>query len=41
MDKSYLNDIEINEAKQNGFILAGKTGAGKTTLLNAIFGKIV
>lgn len=41
MDKSFLNDKEKEIAKQNGFILAGKTGAGKTTLLNAIFGKEV
>lgn len=41
MDKSNLSEKEIEEAKQNGFILAGKTGAGKTTLLNAIFGKEV
>jgi len=41
MDKSKLSETEIESAKQNGFILAGKTGAGKTTLLNAIFGKEV
>ena len=41
MDKSNLSEKEKEEAKQNGFILAGKTGAGKTTLLNAIFGKEV
>ena len=27
-----LTDSEKNEAKNNGFILVGKTGAGKTTL---------
>ena len=36
-----LTDSEKNEAKNNGFILVGKTGAGKTTLLNAIFNKVV
>ena len=41
MDKSNLSEKEKEEAKQNGFILAGKTGAGKTTLLNAVFGKEV
>ena len=41
MDKSNLSEREIEVAKQNGFILAGKTGSGKTTLLNAIFGKEV
>ena len=41
MDKSNLSETEIEKAKQNGFILTGKTGAGKTTLLNAIFGKEV
>ena len=34
-----MNQKEIEEAKQNGFVLAGKTGSGKTTLLNAIYGK--
>ena len=32
-----LTEQEKEEAKQNGFILVGKTGAGKTTILNAIF----
>ena len=36
-----LTDSEKNEAKNNGFILVGKTGAGKTTLLNAVFNKVV
>ena len=36
-----LTDNEKEEAKQNGFILVGKTGVGKTTLLNALFNKIV
>lgn len=41
MDKDNLSEKEKEEARQNGFVLAGKTGAGKTTLLNAIFGKDV
>lgn len=36
-----LTEKEKKEAKDNGFILVGKTGAGKTTLLNAIFDKVV
>ena len=36
-----LTDSEKIEAKNNGFILVGKTGAGKTTLLNAVFNKAV
>ena len=36
-----LTDEEKEKAKDNGFILVGKTGAGKTTILNAIFNKIV
>ena len=36
-----LTDEEKGKAKQNGFILVGKTGAGKTTILNAIFNKEV
>ena len=31
--------MDIEKAKQNGFILTGRVGAGKTTLLNVIFGK--
>lgn len=41
MNKDALNDEEKQEAKQNGFIIAGKAGTGKTTLLNAVFGKEV
>ena len=41
MIKDILNDEEKKEAKQNGFIIAGKAGTGKTTLLNAMFGKVV
>ncbi len=36
-----LTESEKIEAKNNGFILVGKTGAGKTTLLNVIFNKVV
>ena len=36
-----LNDEEKEKAKQNGFIVVGKTGTGKTTILNAIFNKVV
>ncbi len=36
-----LTEEEKEEAKQNGFILVGKTGAGKTTILNAIFNKVM
>ena len=36
-----LTEKEKEEAKENGFILVGKTGTGKTTILNAIFNKIV
>lgn len=39
MNKDELSKEEKEKARQNGFVLAGKTGAGKTTLLNAIFGK--
>lgn len=41
MNKDELSKEEKEKARQNGFVLAGKTGAGKTTLLNAIFGKEV
>ena len=36
-----LTDEEKEKAKENGFILVGKTGTGKTTILNAIYNKIV
>jgi len=36
-----LNEKEKEEAKQNGFILTGKTGAGKSTLLNVLYDKVV
>ena len=39
MDIYNLNIKEKEEAKQNGFVLLGKTGSGKSTLLNAICGK--
>lgn len=31
----------MNIARQNGFILTGKTGTGKSTLLNVIFSQEV
>ena len=36
-----LTEEEKEKARENGFILAGKTGTGKTTILNAIYNKIV
>ena len=36
-----LSDKEKEEARDNGFILVGKTGTGKTTILNATFNKVV
>ena len=36
-----LSDEEKEKAKENGFILVGKSGTGKTTILNAIFNKVV
>ena len=36
-----LTDKEKEEARQNGFILVGKTGVGKTTLLNALYNRTV
>ena len=37
--KNKLNIEEIKKAKENGFILIGKTGTGKTSLLNIIYGE--
>ena len=34
-----LTEEEIIKAKENSFILLGKTGVGKTSLLNIIYGK--
>ena len=41
MFKEKFTQEELNEARQNGFILTGKTGTGKSTLLNVIFGQQV
>lgn len=40
-DHGNLTNEEKEKAKENGFILVGKTGTGKTTILNAIFNKVV
>ena len=40
-NKNALTEEEKEEAKQNGFILVGKTGTGKTTVLNMMFNKVV
>ena len=37
-EKYNLTDEEKLKAKENGFILIGKTGTGKTSLLNLIYG---
>lgn len=36
---NYLTKEEIIKAKENSFILLGKTGVGKTSLLNIIYGE--
>ena len=36
-----LTNEEIEQAKQNGFIVVGKAGTGKTTLINMLFNKVV
>ena len=36
MFKENFEEQELNEARQNGFILTGKTGAGKSTFINMI-----
>ena len=38
-EKDNLSKRQIQEAKENGFVLCGLCGSGKTTLLNAIIGK--
>lgn len=37
MFKEKMTEEELNNARQNGFILTGKHGTGKTTLLNLLF----
>ena len=39
INDNILKEKEIIKAKENGFILIGKTGTGKTSLLNVIYGK--
>lgn len=39
MNGEYFSDMEKKKAKENGFILGGKTGSGKSTLLNVILGR--
>ena len=41
MFKEFFTQEELNIARQNGFILTGKTGSGKSTLLNVLFNKKV
>ena len=41
MFKEKFTEEELNKARQNGFILTGKTGTGKSTLLNVIFSEYV
>ena len=41
MFKENFTQEELNIARQNGFILTGKTGTGKSTLLNVLFNKKV
>ena len=39
MNEKEFSSSELKEARNNGFLLGGKTGAGKSTLLNCLFGK--
>ena len=36
-----LNEKEKEEAKKNGFIIAGKSGVGKSTLINVLLKKLI
>jgi GTPase Era involved in 16S rRNA processing len=41
MFKEKFTEKELKQARDNGFILTGKTGRGKSTLLNIIFNKYI
>ena len=41
MEQNKINEEQKNEAKNNGFIVLGKTGVGKSNFLNALTGKMV
>ncbi len=41
INKEEMTNEEIEKAKENGYILIGKTGVGKTSLLNILYGKKV
>jgi GTP-binding protein EngB required for normal cell division len=41
MDQNEINEEHKKEAKNNGFIVLGKTGVGKSNFLNALTGKMV